>query len=286
MRQLIFCGAAMTALFSAASAEPAKFPPAMDQSTLEEEGLYAAAAYEDYKAWLDGKITKEIEHDAEFTVLMDQLDLTLTQKHSLAWWMAGDELLDFYSGGMGYLCRSGDVDHLSPMNWFAVGAEAKEKFCDWKIWRVEFNPDSEVFPALAGKAFDLKGATDWLRSKNVGLKSLGKGLSVNWSEFPGIGDLTVLDRATHKVSWSAKSCPAIFNILTGIEGKDITAIDMPGYGLDDKYERPDLGTSYGAVTVTTLGDIEIEFGPVSELARSVISQIREAMETCTPDKED
>lgn len=285
MRKVLLCGVVLSLLLPAASAEPAKFPPAADESILEEDGLYAAAAYEDYKAWLDAKITKEIERDAEFTVLMDQLDLSLTQKHLLAWWMAGDQRLDFYSGGMGYICRTGDVDHLSPMDWFGVGKEEKLKFCDWKIWRVEFDPESDVFPVLAGQAFDLKGAKDWLQSKNVALKRLGKGTSVNWSEFPGIGDLKVLDRATHKVSWSAKSCPAILNILIEIEGTEIATIDMPGFGQDGTFERPELGTSYGEVTVTTLGDIEIEFGAVSDLTRAVIPQIRDVMQTCEPDKE-
>ena len=273
----VFCGfAALPGI-----ADTPKFPQPSGEPILLEHGLSGALIYQDYLKWLDRQISNRIEDVADTQAFLDGMGVMLGHEaHAVSWWTGGTEMLDYDAGGIGFVCRKNDEP--SEMSLFATSEQVAEK-CDWKLWRIEFDPKSDVFSELTGDAFELSKAADWVSSQNLALNEIGDGFEVDWSEFPDIGDLSVVDKATRQTTWSSASCPAITDLLSDLEGKQPAAIDIPKFGLDDKTNLYEVGWLSGEVVISSVNGVEITYGFGSDSAQKLLTQINETMETCPAD---
>ncbi|MAK61663.1 MAG: hypothetical protein CMK09_11845 [Ponticaulis sp.] len=263
------------------AAHALEFPSPTDEPILLEKGLLATKAYEDYTAWLDRRFNRVIEDRAESQAFLDGMTLLTSETHGLSWWINGSEKLDYYAGGVGFICRIGSEETLS-LYALASAEEVAEK-CAWKLWRIDIDPDTPILNQLAGPGFDLDAATDWLSAKGIDLKELGSGSDVDWTEFPELGNINRLNQATRQTSWSVKTCPGITALLDSFEGAQPRAIDIKGYGLDAPAKRYEAGTIIGAVTVSSVGDTQISYGFMTDEAQETLGRIIAIMENCQPD---
>ncbi|MAP93453.1 MAG: hypothetical protein CMK07_00735 [Ponticaulis sp.] len=282
MRALLIAGLAVMCGPFAAEAENRQFPAYGDEPLLLTHGLLAQQIYTDYKAWLDRKITRAVQDRAESQALIDKMDFLSVEVHGLSWWTNGDSELDYFAGGIGFVCRNGDED---TMGIFSLSTpEEVQKNCDWKLWQMELDPENDVLNQLAGPSFKINAAADWVVSeKRITIQDLGEAMVVDWGDFPQLGDVRLLDEAIRQVTWSSRSCPGILKLINGLEGKEVPSIDIKKIGLDAEIRPYEAGPVFGGVKIASMNGVEVSYDYSTEEAKALLPRIEAIRLNCAPD---
>ena len=281
MKFATLVGCVSAILSAQAFSESPKFPQPSGDPILQSHGLNAALIYQDYGKWIDRRIDNQIEKSADSQAFLDDMGFMFgPQTHAISWWTGGGEMFDYFAGGIGFICRTNEVE--SEVSLFGTPLDVATE-CDWKLWRYEFDPSSDVFNELAGDAFELETAIEWVQGVDLDGGKLGDGYAIDWKTFPAIGNLDAINGATRQKTWSAKNCGAILDTLNRLEGSEAPQIDFEKYKDDAEENFYETGWLNGEVTLWLVNGVNITYRFGSDQAQLLLKQIVGITEFCEPD---
>ena len=239
---------------------------------------------QNYESWAAQELRKAIISKADFKRTIIGLNVFSGERNALAWDHMPNDRLAFAAGGVSYTCDPDPDQTEGLFGTLGVTEAQKQKLCDWRLWKIDFNPSGLLAKQLSADALDIGAATAWLRRERTGMPAVTLSTPILWASFADISASKLEWGAIRETRWSAKSCPGITNLLTEIETLPAIEIDLPDFGNTGPKDKIVYNSEVSvSLSLFTQNGHTIEYPSLSETTHTLNQKIQTLMQNCAPD---
>lgn len=243
-----------------------------------------AIVAENYENWARQELQKAIREKAEFERVMTTFNVFSGEANLVAWEYKPSDPMAFAAGGISLTCDPDPNPKEGTFGTLGLTEDQKQALCDWRLWKIDYNPEGTLANKLSANALDMDAALSWLAKRRTGMPAIKKSTPILWASFAEISASKLEWGATKDTRWSAKSCPGITNLLTEIETFPDVPVDLRNFGKttpkgEIKYDK-DASVS---LSVFTQNGFTIEYPSLSTTTHAVNEKIQTLMQNCAPD---
>jgi hypothetical protein len=239
---------------------------------------------QNYENWAAQELRQAIIAKADFKRTIVGLNIFSGERNAVAWDHMPTNKLAFAAGGISYTCDPDPNQTAGLFGTLGINEAQKQKLCDWRLWKSDFNPNGLLAQKLSADTIDMTAATAWLRRQRSGMPAITVSTPILWAGFADISASKLEWGATRETRWSAKSCPGITNLLTEIETLPAIEIDLPDFGNTGPKNKIVYNSEVSvSLSLFTQNSHTIKYPGLSETTHKLNQKIQTLMQNCAPD---